>query len=80
LERLRWRMRRALLRAVGRQLVCARCGRPIFRALAFVWRGRVHVIGASEHNVHVSFASKTELEFRHVELDRCPSPERPWVR
>jgi hypothetical protein len=83
-ERLAYRIRHAaegaLLRVVGRRLVCASCGRPLFRALPIVWRGRVRVIGASEHNVHVSFRDKTALEFRHMELDRCPAPERPWVR
>jgi hypothetical protein len=83
-ERLWWHVRtraeRAFLRVVGRRLVCADCGRPMFRALPVVWRGRVRVIGLSEHRVHVSFKDRTSLEFRHVELDRCPAPERPWVR
>jgi hypothetical protein len=28
----------------------------------------------------VAFGSRNTLEFRHVELDHCPSPERPWVQ
>jgi hypothetical protein len=70
---------RALVRVFGRELVCADCGRVILRAIPVPWRGRVRLVGAREHNVRVAFASKEHLEFRHVELDRCPSPERPWV-
>jgi hypothetical protein len=70
---------RALVRVFGRRIVCADCGRPIMRAIPVVWRGQLRLIGAREHNVRVAFASKEGLEFRHVELDRCPSPERPWV-
>jgi len=70
---------RALVRVFGRPLVCGDCGRVILRAIPVVWRGRVRLVGAREHNVRVMFATKEHLEFRHVELDRCPSPERPWV-
>ena len=70
---------RALVRVFGRPIVCASCGRMIMRAIPVAWRGQVRLIGAREHNVRVAFASKEGLEFRHVELDRCPSPERPWV-
>jgi hypothetical protein len=69
---------RALLLLVGRDLACATCGRPLFRGLPIVWRGKLRVIGATEP-VRVAFAARNTLEFRHVELDRCPSPERPWV-
>ena len=82
-ERLAARARRdpvrALVRVFGRPIECAECGRPIMRAIPLVWRGRVRLVGAREHNVRVAFSSKEDLEFRHVELDRCPSPERPWV-
>lgn len=70
---------RALVRAFGRELVCASCGRVIMRAIPVVVRGRLRLIGAREHNVRVAFATKEHLEFRHVELDRCPTPARPWV-
>jgi hypothetical protein len=69
---------RALLRVVGRDLNCAACGRPLFRGRPIVWRGELKVIGATEP-VRVAFGSRDTLEFRHVELDHCPSPERPWV-
>ncbi|MEA2399061.1 MAG: hypothetical protein QOK25_2617 [Thermoleophilaceae bacterium] len=69
----------AFLRLVGRQLICAECGRRLLVAFPVVWRGRVRVIGAREYNVRVSFRDKTSLEFRHMELDQCPAPERPWV-
>ena len=82
-ERLAARARRdpvrALVRVFGRPIVCAECGRPIMRAIPVVRRGRVRLVGAREHNVRIAFASKEDIEFRHVELDRCPSPERPWV-
>jgi hypothetical protein len=81
--RVRFRARRealrAFLRIFGRDLACATCGRPLFRGLPIVWRGRVKVIGATEP-VRVTFQTRNTLQFRHVELDRCPSPERPWVR
>jgi hypothetical protein len=80
-HRARLEARHAFLRVVGREIVCAACGRPIFRALPLVWRGRVKLIGAAkpQHNVRVAFDGTESIEFRHVELDRCPSPERPWV-
>lgn len=70
---------RALLLVLGRNLVCAACGRPLFRGLPIVWRGNLKVIGAAEDTVRVTFRARDSLEFRHVELDRCPAPERPWV-
>ena len=70
---------RALVWVFGRKIVCASCGRVIMRAIPVVWRGQVRLIGAREHNVRVAFSSKEDLSFRHVELDRCPAPERPWV-
>lgn len=78
-ERARRDPVRALVRVLGRELVCASCGRVIMRAIPVTWGGRVRLVGAREHNVRVAFASKESLEFRHVELDSCPSPERPWV-
>lgn len=81
--RAEWRIRttaeRALVRVVGRDLVCAACGCRLFRAVPIVWKGRVKLIGAYEHSVRVSFGSKDELELRHLMLDECPAPERPWV-
>lgn len=78
-----WRVRtgveRALVRVLGRDLVCAACGRRLFRAVPFVWKGQLKLIGAYEHNVRVSFAGKDALELRHLMLDECPAPERPWV-
>jgi hypothetical protein len=71
--------RRALLFVLGRPLVCAACGRRLFVALPIVWRGRVRLIGAGDSHVRVSFQSKDTLELRHVELDECPAPDRPWV-
>ena len=80
-RRLRDESRRALLRVFGRPIVCAACGRTIFRAIPVVRNGRLKLIGAArpQHNVHIEFEEPQVLRFRHVELDRCPSPERPWV-
>jgi hypothetical protein len=78
-QRLRRGAERALLFTLGRPLVCADCGRRLFVGLPIVWRGRVKVIGASEYNVRIAFRDKTSLELRHMELDSCPAPERPWV-
>jgi hypothetical protein len=79
-----WRVRRRAealaVRLRGRPLICADCGRQLFLAVPIVWRGRIQIIGATEYNVRVRFMGKRGLEFRHVELDQCPSPKRPWVR
>lgn len=79
-RRLRNAARGAVLAVFGRRLRCAVCGRELFVALPVVWRGRVKLIGARESNVRVAFATKDTLELRHLELDQCPAPERPWVR
>jgi hypothetical protein len=70
----------ALLRALGRPLRCAECDRVLFRGIPFVWRGRLRIVGARESHVRIAFTAKDTLELRHVELDQCPSPDRPWVR
>src|SRR5579884_3893737 len=72
--------RAALVRLFGRQINCSECGRPLFVAVPLVWRGELRLIGtADERVVEVSFSWTDRLEFRHVELDKCPSPQRPWV-
>lgn len=73
-------LERALLRAIGRPVVCAECGQPMFRALPVMRNGRLRMLGAFEHLVRVSFDTKDTLEFRHGHLDECPTPERPWAR
>jgi hypothetical protein len=78
-ERARKYALRALLWVLGRDVACAACGRPLFRVLPIVWRGELRVIGATEP-VRAAFGARDTLEFRHVELDHCPAPERPWVR
>jgi hypothetical protein len=70
----------ALLRSAGQPVYCEVCGRELFRTLPFVIRGRVQLLGAREANVRVRFDSKERLRFSHLELDSCPSPERPWLR
>jgi hypothetical protein len=44
-----------------------------------VWRGKVRVLGAGEQTIRVSFHTPNTVEFRHVHLEQCPTPERPWV-
>jgi hypothetical protein len=78
-KRLRDTARGAVLAVLGRRLHCAACGRELFVALPIVWRGRVKLIGARESNVRVEFSAKDTLELRHLELDQCPAPDRPWV-
>lgn len=82
-ERIEWRVRnrvrRALLAVVGRPIHCASCGRQLFVAFPFTWRGRLRIVGAKGSNVRVSFDREDSLQFRHLELDACPTPERPWL-
>lgn len=75
----RWKGAGLLVRLLGRTITCAECGRPMFRAVPYIWRGELRLIGAHKHLVRVSFRWTYALEFRHVELDQCPSPERPWL-
>jgi hypothetical protein len=79
-RRLREEAKRALVRVLGRRVRCAECGRHLCRLIPIVWRGELRLIGAAGHNVRVTFKDKESLEFRHLELDRCPTPDRPWVR
>jgi hypothetical protein len=82
-ERIEWRVRtrvrRAVLAVAGRPIYCASCGRELFVALPFTRRGRLRVVGAKGRNVRVSFDGEDSLQFRHLELDACPTPERPWL-
>jgi hypothetical protein len=80
--RLSWRAERALARAFGRRVRCAACGRPLFKALPVVWRGKLVLIGlrVQEPLVRVRFHDRDRLEFLHGELDLCKTDERPWAR
>jgi hypothetical protein len=70
---------RALVRVLGRPIRCAECGNTLFRGFAIVWRGRVKLLGADRETVRVSFDASDALQFRHVHLEQCPTPERPWL-
>ncbi|HKN67166.1 MAG TPA: hypothetical protein VJW73_12880 [Gemmatimonadaceae bacterium] len=70
---------RIVLRLLGRPVVCAACGRQLFKGLPLVWRGKVWLIGAYNETVHVSFVSSERMEFRHAHVDGCATPDRPWV-
>jgi hypothetical protein len=78
--RLRWRLRRALLKVFGRPVACATCGRRIFYGRAFVSGGQVRLLGASDDDIRVAFGTRDSLELHHVDLDRCATADRPWVR
>jgi hypothetical protein len=66
-------------RLLGRPVRCSECGRTLFRGFAFVWRGKVRVLGAGEQTIRVSFDTQNTVHFRHVHLEQCPTPDRPWV-
>jgi hypothetical protein len=82
-DRIRWRLhhhfRAIVLRTLGRPVYCTNCGRELFRVLPLIHRGRLEVIGAEEPNVRVAFQERERLGFSHLDLDQCPSAERPWV-
>jgi hypothetical protein len=77
--RIRHHTRLALLGAFGRPVRCSECGGELFRAIVFVRHGRVWIYGAAESTVRVAFADREALQFRHMELDRCPTSARPWL-
>ena len=70
---------RAMRRALGRPVRCSECDRVLFRGFAFVWRGRVWVLGASEQTIRVAFDTPNRLRFSHVHLEQCPTADRPWA-
>lgn len=77
---LRRLIKRLALFALGRPIRCAECGRELFVGLPIVHRGEVRLIGLPHGLViRVAFSSTNRLEFRHVELDSCPTPDRPWA-
>jgi hypothetical protein len=80
--RLRWHAEVAVARVLGRRVRCAACGRPLFKVVPVVWRGRLVLIGlrVQEPLVRVRFGERDTLEFLHGELDSCPTEERPWAR
>jgi hypothetical protein len=84
LVRTGWRRHaeRALARLLGRRVLCAACGRPLFKGLPVVWRGRILLIGLLVHQplVRVRFQRNDTLELIHAELDLCRTDERPWAR
>jgi len=73
-------LERLVVRLFGRQIRCAECGRELFKGVPFLWRGKLWLFGAYEHVIRVSFVSSEAMEFRHAQLDECPSSERPWVQ
>jgi hypothetical protein len=70
---------RLLIGALGRPIACSACGRTIFKGFPYVLRGKLRLVGADRHLVHVSFDDQNTLRFRHGSLDECPTPDRPWL-
>ena len=79
-RKLRWKAVGLLVRVFGRPVRCVECDHTLFKAIPYTWGGEVRLLGAHEHLVRVAFRWTYALEFRHVYLDECPSPERPWAR
>lgn len=67
-----------ILRRVGRALLrrapvvrCARCGKPLFRAVPVIAGGRLRLYGAERSVVRVEWTSRHTLAFRHEAADAC---------
>jgi hypothetical protein len=73
------RLLRAARQRLGRPVRCAECGRTLFRGFAFVWRGRVWVLGAGDQTIRIAFDTPNRLRFTHVHLEQCPTADRPWA-
>jgi hypothetical protein len=68
-----------LVRLLGRPVRCAACGGELFRGFPVVWRGELWLIGTYGHEVATAFTSSETIEFRHAQLDECPTPQPGWV-
>jgi len=68
------RARTAGLVRFGRPIRCEACGEVLFRALPVVWRGKLKLLGAEAGIVRADWDKMNRMTFRHVQLDRCPSP------
>ena len=64
-------VRTNVVERVGRPVRCEVCGRLLFRALPFVWRGRLKVLGAERALVRADWDKMNRLAFRHVDRDHC---------
>jgi hypothetical protein len=70
-------VRTQLLASTGRPIRCEVCGQVLFRGFAFIWRGRLKLLGAESTLVRSDWDKMNRLTFRHVETDKC---ERAWAR
>jgi len=60
-----------LLNRFGSPVHCEVCGEELFRGLAFVWQGRLQMLGAESVRVRADWDKMNRMAFRHVERDRC---------
>lgn len=55
----------------GRKIVCHLCGRPLTKAVSFVYNGRVHVWGIHIVSARVDFEDRLTLRFSHAVPGEC---------
>jgi hypothetical protein len=67
------RVRSRVVARVGRPVRCEVCGEILFRGVAIVWRGRLHLLGAESALVRADWDKMNRMAFRHVETDACGS-------
>ena len=65
------RLRTRVVAHVGRPVRCEVCDEVLFRGVAIVWRGRLHLLGAESALVRADWDKMNRMAFRHVETDAC---------
>ncbi len=70
-------IRTRVVRRAGRPIRCEVCGEVLFRGCAFIWGGRLTVLGAENALVRADWDKMNRLTFRHVESNHCG---RTWAR
>jgi hypothetical protein len=58
---------RAVVRVLGRNVVCRNCRQPIGRVLVVRWKGRLQLVGLRHQHVRVRFTGPQEVSVEHVE-------------
>ena len=75
LEKIQWnlayRWLRLRMRLFGREITCAKCGRPAGRVIPHFRHGVVRLEGLENSTVYVDFQSRDTLRFRHVDQSEC---------
>ena len=65
------RLRTEAVEKTGRPVRCEVCGGVLFRGFAFIWRGRLKILGAERELVRADWDKMNRMTFRHVERDHC---------